>query len=99
MLGNLGYAHMLAGEHEQARARLRTALDLSPTRSATWLNLGQTYAELGQRETAVEAVVKGYRCSTRKPSVRSALQRAATGDRHSAAWREAAGLALERISG
>jgi tetratricopeptide (TPR) repeat protein len=99
MLGNLGYAYMLSGRHERARARLQSALDLSPTRSATWLNLGQTYAELGQRDTAVDAVVRGYRYSTRKPSVRSALQRAATGNRHSAAWREAAGLALARISG
>lgn len=97
MLGNLGYAHMLAGEHRRARDRLRTALDLSPTRSATWLNLGQTYAELGQRDIAVDAVVTGYRYSSRKASVRSALARAASGDRHSAAWREAAALALSRI--
>jgi tetratricopeptide (TPR) repeat protein len=97
MLGNLGYAHMLAGEHRRARDRLRTALDIAPTRSATWLNLGQTYAGLGQRDVAVDAVVTGHRYSTRKASVRSALQRAATGDRHSAAWREAAALALSRI--
>ena len=97
MLGNLGYAHMLAGEHRRARDRLRTALDLAPTRSATWLNLGQTYAELGQRDVAVDAVVTGYRYSSRKASVRSALARAASGNRHSAAWREAAALALSRI--
>lgn len=97
MLGNLGYAYMLIGEHRRARDRLRTALDLSPTRSATWLNLGQTYAELGQQDVAVDAVVTGYRYSTRKASVRSALQRAVAGDRHSAAWREAAALALSRI--
>lgn len=99
MLGNLGYAYMLAGEHRRARDRLRSALDIAPARSATWLNLGQTYAELGQSDTAVDAVVTGYRYSTRKASVRSALQRAATGDRHSAQWREAAALALQRISG
>lgn len=97
ILGNLGYAHMLAGEHRRARDRLRTALDLAPTRSATWLNLGQTYAELGQRDIAVDAVVTGYRYSSRKASVRSALARAASSDRHSAAWREAAALALSRI--
>lgn len=98
MLGNLGYAYMLAGEHDRARTQFMRALDLAPTRSATWLNLGQTYAELGQRDVAVDAVLKGYRYSTRKPSVRSALQRAAEGGRHSTAWREAAGLALERIA-
>lgn len=97
LLGNLGYAYMLAGRHEQARAHLLTALDIAPTRSATWLNLGQTYAELGQREKALDAVLRGYRYSSRKPSVRSALQRAAAGDRHSDAWRTVAGTALTRI--
>lgn len=97
ILGNLGYAYMLAGEHANARARLEAALDISPTRSATWLNLGQAYAELGRRDAAVAAVLKGYRNSTRKPSVRSALQRAATGERHSAAWREVAGTVLSRL--
>ncbi|GAB6195745.1 tetratricopeptide repeat protein [Lysobacter xanthus] len=97
MLGNLGYAYILVGENERARARLRAALDLSPTRSATWLNLGQTYAELGQRDVAVDAVLKGYRYSTRKDSVRNALARAASGQRFSPAWREAAGIALDRI--
>lgn len=97
ILGNLGYAYMLAGEHADARARLEAALDISPTRSATWLNLGQAYAELGRRDAAVDAVLKGYRHSTRKPSVRSALQRAAAGERHSAAWREVARTVLSRL--
>ncbi|GAB2514879.1 hypothetical protein GCM10027188_17170 [Lysobacter humi (ex Lee et al. 2017)] len=97
ILGNLGYAYMLAGDHRAARARLVSALDIAPTRSATWLNLGQTYAEMGQRDVAVEAVVKGYRYSTRKPSVRSALQRAASGRQFDPGWREAAALALDRI--
>ncbi|WP_133478513.1 tetratricopeptide repeat protein [Cognatilysobacter segetis] len=61
MLGNLGYAYMLVGEHARARSRFVAALDLSPTRSATWLNLGQTYAELGRQDAALDAVLKGYR--------------------------------------
>lgn len=97
MLGNLGYAYLLAGDPERARSQFVRSLDLAPTRSATWLNLGQAYAELGEREVAVDAVVKGYRYSTRKPSVRSALERAAGGSRFSPAWREAAGRALDRI--
>lgn len=97
ILGNLGYAYMLVGDHDTASRHFTRALDFAPTRSATWLNLGQTYAELGQRERAVDAVVTGYRYSTRKASVRSALLAAATGSRHSARWREAAGLALVRI--
>ena len=99
MLGNLGYAYMLVGEHARARSRFITALELAPTRSATWLNLGQTYAELGRRDVAVDAVLKGYRYSTRKATVRSALQRAATDRQFSAAWREAASVALGRIEG
>lgn len=99
MLGNLGYAYLLTGRHERASARLQAALDLAPSRSATWLNLGQTYAELGRRDTAVDAVLRGYRYSTRKASVRSALQRAARGERYSTRWREAAALALDRIDG
>ena len=97
ILGNLGYAYMLVGEHDAARRHLTRALDYAPTRSATWLNLGQTYAELGERERAIDAVVTGYRHSTRKASVRSALLAAATGTQHSPRWREAAGLALARI--
>ncbi len=97
MLGNLGYAYMLVGDHDRARSRLVAALDLSPTRSATWLNLGQTYAELGRQDAALDAVLKGYRYSTRKASVRSALQRAATQPQFSPAWRDTAGAALSRI--
>jgi hypothetical protein len=97
ILGNLGYAYMLTGEHDTASRHFTRALDYAPNRSATWLNLGQTYAELGQRERAVDAVVTGYRHSSRKDSVRSALMAAATGTRHSPQWREAAGLALARI--
>lgn len=97
MLGNLGYAYMLVGEHARARSRFVAALDLSPTRSATWLNLGQTYAELGRQDAALDAVLKGYRYSTRKASVRSALQRAATQPQFSPAWRDTAGAALSRI--
>ncbi|GHA83104.1 tetratricopeptide repeat protein [Cognatilysobacter bugurensis] len=97
ILGNLGYAYMLTGEHDTASRHFTRALDYAPTRSATWLNLGQTYAELGQRDRAVDAVVTGYRHSTRKASVRTALLAAATGTRHTPQWREAAGLALARI--
>lgn len=97
ILGNLGYAYMLVGEHDAASRHFTRALDYAPNRSATWLNLGQTYAELGQRERAVDAVVTGYRHSTRKATVRSALLAAATGARYSPQWREAAGLALARI--
>ncbi|MFC0679546.1 tetratricopeptide repeat protein [Lysobacter korlensis] len=97
ILGNLGYAYMLVGEYDAASRHFMRALDLAPNRSATWLNLGQTYAELGDRERAVDAVVTGYRHSTRKASVRSALLAAATGSRHTPQWREAAGLALARI--
>jgi hypothetical protein len=97
ILGNLGYAYMLMGEHLVASRHFMRALDYAPTRSATWLNLGQTYAELGHRDRAVNAVVTGYRHSTRKAAVRSALLAAATGAQHSPQWREAAGLALAQI--
>ncbi|WP_229792472.1 tetratricopeptide repeat protein [Cognatilysobacter bugurensis] len=97
MLGNLGYAYMLLGEHTRASQHLTRSLDVAPTRSATWLNLGQTYAELGERERAVDAVLTGYRHASRKDAVRSALMAAATGRRYSPAWREAAGIALVRI--
>ena len=99
MLGNLGYAYMLAGDYREAKSRFMSSLELAPTRSATWLNLGQTYAEMGRRDLALDAIMEGYRYSSRKPSVHSALQRAATGERFSQAWRETAGLALDRIDG
>lgn len=97
ILDNLGYAYMLVGERLVASRHFMRALDFAPTRSATWINLGRTYAELGQRERAVDAVVTGYRHSTRKATLRSALLASATGSHHSPQWREAAGLALARI--
>ncbi|CAA9352129.1 MAG: hypothetical protein AVDCRST_MAG71-3001 [uncultured Lysobacter sp.] len=97
-LGNLGYAYMRAGRYSQARDHLLAARDASPRRSATWLNLGQTYAELGDPQLAVRTVLTGYELSSRRESVRSALATAATSGRQSPAWRDVARAALEEIN-
>lgn len=98
LLGNLGYAYMRSGQYGPAREHLLASRDASPRRSATWLNLGQTYAELGDPELAVRMVLTGYELSSRRESVRLALATAATSGRQSRAWSEVARISLEQIN-
>lgn len=95
--GNLGYAYMLATRYGDARTALLGSLKLSPKRAATWLNLGQTYAELGDKDHAVRSVVNGYALSSRKPRVRDALARVALDPSASAEWKDAADASLAAI--
>jgi hypothetical protein len=94
ILGNLGYALMLSDQHTHAKQVLLAALKASPKRAATWLNLGQVYAELGDAELAVRTLRNGYRLSSRKEAVRSALQAVANDAEASQHWKEAASATL-----
>lgn len=52
LLGNLGQALLLAGEHDEARAVLEGACLLDPLNPRAWQLLGEALAALGQEERA-----------------------------------------------
>lgn len=52
LLGNLGQALLLNGEHEEARSVLEGACLLDPLNPRSWQLLGDTLAALGQQERA-----------------------------------------------
>jgi tetratricopeptide (TPR) repeat protein len=64
--GNYGYALYLTGALTQARDILALALKLRPERGATWNNLGQTLAALGEINWATECFVNYYKYSSKK---------------------------------
>lgn len=95
--GNLGYAYLRTSQYDQARIALLATLEVAPTRAATWLNLGETYAALGDKESAVRSVVNGYKLSSRQQKVRDALASVASDGSASAAWAEVAAASLAEI--
>ncbi|HZV66700.1 MAG TPA: LytR C-terminal domain-containing protein, partial [Telluria sp.] len=52
LFSNLGYAHFLNGEYEQALAALEKACLLDPLNHRAWQHLGSALARLGQDERA-----------------------------------------------
>ncbi len=65
LLGNLGQALLLHGEHDEARAVLEGACLLDPLDPRSWQLLGDTLAVLGQEERARQmhrqaATLRGY---------------------------------------
>jgi len=52
LLVNLGHAHLLGGDHDQARAALERACLLDPLNPRAWQLLGQTLGAQGQDERA-----------------------------------------------
>ena len=52
LFSNLGYAHFLNGEYEQALAALEKACLLDPLNHRAWQHLGSALAKLGQDERA-----------------------------------------------
>jgi Flp pilus assembly protein TadD len=53
VLGNLGYAYLMIQRFSDAKTALERALELAPTRTATWASLGETYAGLGDEPAAI----------------------------------------------
>lgn len=56
VLGNLGYAYYLTRQLSKARDILMLSLNLRPRRGSSWINLGQTLAELHNESWAAECL-------------------------------------------
>jgi tetratricopeptide (TPR) repeat protein len=52
LFGNLGYAHFLAGNYDEAQVALEKACLLDPLNARAWQYLGETLQKLGQDERA-----------------------------------------------
>jgi len=52
LFGNLGYAHFLSGDYDQALVALEKACLLDPLNARAWQYLGETLQKLGQDERA-----------------------------------------------
>lgn len=63
VLGNLGYAYLMIQRFSDAKTALERALELAPTRSATWGNLGEAHAGLGDEAAAIAALRLAYHFS------------------------------------
>ena len=57
---NLGYALRLAGKFKESEVQILTALELAPSRSQAWFNLGETYSKLEKHPQAVALFVTSY---------------------------------------
>jgi len=60
---NLGYALLQAGEFDEARKALLSALTISPVRANSWNSLGMVYAALSKPADAIAAYQNGWRYS------------------------------------
>jgi len=52
LFGNLGYAHFLGGDYDEALVALEKACLLDPLNARSWQYLGETLQKLGQEERA-----------------------------------------------
>ncbi|MDQ1814739.1 tetratricopeptide repeat protein [Massilia sp. CCM 9210] len=58
LFSNLGYAHFLNGEFEQALAALEKACLLDPLNERAWRHLGEALAKVGQHERAAQMAMQ-----------------------------------------
>lgn len=63
VIGNLGYALLVAGRPREAKKALEQALSIAPDRAAAWANLGEAYSAMGEQENAVAAFRLTFRFS------------------------------------
>jgi hypothetical protein len=91
--GNLGFAMFLAHDFKNARDTLALALGLKKNRSSTWVNLGQTVAELGDLDWATTCFKNYLQFSSNKTAATEQLQ--AFRDRQGGVIGKAAAAALD----
>lgn len=96
--GNLGYAELKTGNFAKAKSTLLLALQLNPKRWATWQNLGQSLAGLGDVSGAVHCFEKYVEHAPNPDKARALLRRWHETDA-SESLRMAAGQALQRMGG
>lgn len=62
-LSNLGYAELHQGKLQQAKEHLLQSLKIDASRAVAWGNLSEVYAQLGEKELAVDAMLVGFHTS------------------------------------
>lgn len=96
--GNYGYSLYLTDQFETAKYVLTMALKLMPNRGATWINLGQSLAALGQIDWASESFVKYYEYSKRKDVAANQLKKWASDPNTSQSLMRAAQNSLKALN-
>lgn len=66
VLGNLGYAYYMNGDHQNAKYNLTSSLNISPKRGSTWNNLGLVLVDLGELDWATDCFIKYWNYSSNK---------------------------------
>ncbi|QQS54772.1 MAG: trypsin-like peptidase domain-containing protein [Candidatus Competibacteraceae bacterium] len=78
--GALGLTYLRLHRFKEAERLLVYALSLAPTRSASWLALGQVYGQQGDAHRATGAFVNAHRFAQDRPQVTEQLRQLATAD-------------------
>ncbi len=97
----VGFGLMTAGRYDEAIAHFRKALELDPRYLVARLWMAETYASLGQHDTAVDEYLTwldGALKPDRAPSIRTTLQRAYSTGGWQAFWRAELGVAEEEVA-
>ena len=71
ILGNLGYGLLMTKRASEAKIVLERAAELAPGRSATWGNLGEACADLGDESAAVAAFRIAYLYSRNRETTKA----------------------------
>lgn len=95
IVNNFGYAYLEHHDPEAAEAWLVLALVLAPERVNAWINLGQSYARQGERQTAMACLANGYRFSRNKAATREFLAKLAVKENDDEEVRQAARQTLQ----
>src|SRR6185295_747666 len=65
----LGLAWNEAGDLQQARQELETAVQLNPRHATAWYNLGLAQNAAGQPDVAIESLLRGESAEPRDPRI------------------------------
>ncbi|HMQ13132.1 MAG TPA: tetratricopeptide repeat protein, partial [Candidatus Competibacter phosphatis] len=78
--GALGLTYLRLRRFKEAERLLVYALSLAPTRSMSWLVLGQVYGQQGDARRATGAFVNAHRFAKDRPQLTEQLRQLATAD-------------------
>jgi hypothetical protein len=95
IVNNFGFAYLWNQDPGAAEPWLLLSLVLAPGRATAWVNLGEAYAEQGQRNRAVACMANGYRFSRNQVATRQFLQTLADNEGQDPEVREAARQTLQ----
>lgn len=100
VLNNYGFALISVGKLDEADRVLVDTLTLSPRRANAWMNLGMLLAKRSSESKAIEAYITAHRFSMApEKAVASLVKMASDPEETNPVARNAARLAVERITG